>query len=248
MAAFRLALAQGADGVELDVALSANGAVVVIHDDTVDRTTDGAGRVDRLTLAQLKRLDASSPGKFGAQFAGERIPTLDEVFQALPAPALINVELKRDTSPGRNLAAEVVALVRARGLEERVWLSSFYYDNLARAKRLAPRLPVGLLYAPDEPLRMLQAWLWPGVRAQAQHPYHLLAQALAVRWWHWRGYRVNVWTVNTEPAMRHAMQHGVDAVITNYPDVAVRVRLAISEAASRPHRAADHGWRPYRRR
>jgi glycerophosphoryl diester phosphodiesterase len=232
VAAFRLALAQGADGVELDVALSADGAPVVIHDDTVDRTTDGAGRVDQLTLAQLKQLDASLPGKFGAQFAGERIPTLDEVFRALPAPALINVELKRDTSPGGKLAAEVVALVRAHGLDQRVWFSSFNYDNLARLKRLAPALPVGLLYAPDEPLRMLQAWLWPGVRAQAQHPYHLLAQAPAVRWWHWRGYRVNVWTVNTAPELRRAMRRGADGVITNYPDVAVRVRREL--AAPRP--------------
>jgi glycerophosphoryl diester phosphodiesterase len=221
-------VAQGADGVELDVALSADGAPIVIHDDTVDRTTDGAGRVDQLTLAQLQQLDASLPGKFGAQFAGERIPTLDEVFRALPAPALINVELKRDTSPGQKLAAEVVALVRAHGLDQRVWLSSFYYDNLARLKRLAPALPLGLLYAPDEPLRMLQAWLWPGVRAQAQHPYHLLAQAPAVRWWHWRGYRVNVWTLNTAPELRRAMRRGVDGVITNYPDVAVRVRRELA--------------------
>jgi glycerophosphoryl diester phosphodiesterase len=220
-------LTQGADGVELDVALSADEVPVVIHDDTVDRTTDGTGRVDQLTLAQLKALDASAPGKYGAQFAGERLPTLAEVFQALPAPALINVELKRDTSPGRQLAAEVVALVRAHGLEERVWFSSFFYDNLLRVRRLAPALPVGLLYAPDDPLRLLQAWLWPGVRAQGQHPYHLLAQAPTVRWWHWRGYCVNVWTVNTEPALRRVMQLGVDGVITNYPDVAVRVRRGL---------------------
>jgi glycerophosphoryl diester phosphodiesterase len=229
VAAFRLALAQGDDGVELDVALSADEVPVVIHDDTVDRTTDGTGRVDQLTLAQLKQLDASGPGKFGTQYAGERIPTLAEVFQALPAPALIQVELKRDTSPGQELAAEVVALVRAHGLEARVWLSSFYYDNLRRVKGLAPALPVGLLYAPDEPLRMLRAWLWPGVLAEAQHPYHLLAQTVAVRWWHWRGYRVNVWTVNTEPALRRAMQRGVDGVMTNYPDVAVRVRRGLTE-------------------
>jgi glycerophosphoryl diester phosphodiesterase len=230
VAAFRLALAQGADGVELDVTLSADEVPVVIHDDTVDRTTDGTGRVDQLTLAQLKALDASGPGKFGMAFAGERIPTLAEVFQALPAPALINVELKRDTSPGCELAAEVVALVRAHGLEARVWLSSFFPDNLQRVKRLAPALPVGLLYAPNDPLHMLRAWLVPGVQAQGQHPYHLLAQALTVRWWHWRGFCVNVWTVNTELELRRVMQLGVDGVITNYPDVAVRVRRGVEDA------------------
>jgi glycerophosphoryl diester phosphodiesterase len=227
VAAFRLALAQGADGVELDVALSADEVPVVIHDDTVDRTTDGTGRVAQLSLQQLKALDASAPGKFGARFSGQRLPTLDEAFQALPAPALINVELKRDTSPGCTLAAEVVALVRSHGLSERVWISSFHYDNLQRVRRLAPALPVGLLYAPDGPLRLLRACLWPGVRAQGQHPYHLLAQALTVRWWHWRGYQVNVWTVNTEPALQRVMRLGVDGVITNCPDVAVRVRQAL---------------------
>ncbi len=224
LAAFRLALNQGADGVELDVTLSADEIPVVIHDDTVDRTTDGTGRVDRLTLAELKRLDASAPGRFGNEFAGERIPSLDEVFLALPKFALINVELKRDTSPGRQLAAEVVALVRAYGLGARVWFSSFFYDNLRRIKQLAPNLPVGLLYAPDDPLRMLWAWLCPGVQAQAHHPYYRLAQSLTLRWWRWRGYRVNVWTVNAEPDLRRVMELGVNGIITNYPDVAVRVR------------------------
>jgi glycerophosphoryl diester phosphodiesterase len=231
LAAFRLALEQGADGFELDVALSRDEVVVVIHDDTADRTTDGHGRVDAMTVAQLKQLDASLPGKFGAQFKGERLPTLEEVFLAFGAPAaggalppFINVELKRDTSPGRQLAAQVVALIRAHGLERRVLLSSFYYDNLRRTKRLAPELPVGLLYAPDEPLRMLSAWWFPGVRAEAQNPDAILVNALTMRWWHWRGCRVNTWTVNAEPDLRRVMRLGVDGVITNYPDVAVRAR------------------------
>lgn len=230
LAAFRLALEQGADGFELDVALSADEVVVVIHDDTVDRTTDGHGRVDALTLAQLQQLDASDPEKFGTQFKGERLPTLDEVFRNFGASApLINVELKQDTSPGRQLAAEVVALIREHGLEQRVLLSSFYYDNLRRVKRLAPQLPVGLLYAPDEPLRMLRAWFLPTVRAEAHHPHASLVNGLTLRWWHWRGCCVNVWTVNTEPALRRMMQLGVDGVTTNYPDAAVRTRRELAE-------------------
>jgi len=231
LAAFRLALEQGADGFELDVTLSSDQVVVVIHDDTVDRTTDGHGRVDALTLSQLQQLDASAPGKFGAQFKGARLPTLDEVFRAVgaapaeeAAPPFINVELKRDTSPGCQLAAQVVALIRAHGLERQVLLSSFYTDNLQRAKRLAPEVPAGLLFAPDEPLRMLGTLCFPGLRAEAEHPPAALVNALTLRWWHRRGRRVNTWTVNTEAALRRVMRLGVDGVITNVPDLAVRVR------------------------
>ncbi|MGH2523785.1 MAG: glycerophosphodiester phosphodiesterase, partial [Anaerolineales bacterium] len=142
LAAFRRSLELGAEGVELDVTLSADGVLVVIHDDTVDRTTDGAGRVNGLTLAQLKKLDAGYPARFGDRFAGERIPTLEEVFAELDARAIVNVELKEDTSPKRELAEKVVQVIHTRGVGGRALLSSFYYDNLQRAKQLDPALPV----------------------------------------------------------------------------------------------------------
>ncbi len=223
LAAFRRALAEGgADGFELDVTLSADGVPVVIHDDTVDRTTDGVGAVARLTLAQLRSLDA---GKwFGLSFERERIPTLDEVFATVGPRAIINVELKLDPSPGRELAVKVAALIRAHGVERRVLVSSFYYDNLQRLKRADPALPVGLLYSPHEPGQMLRAWLNPGVRAEAHHPHHRLVNAFTRRWWRTR--RVNVWTVNAEADLRRLMRLGVDGLITDRPDVAVRLRAA----------------------
>ena len=91
LAAFELALTQGADAIELDVKLSAEGCAVVIHDDTVDRTTNGAGRVKNLTLADLRSLDAGSA--FSEKYSGEKIPLLEEVFEAVGGRALINVEL-----------------------------------------------------------------------------------------------------------------------------------------------------------
>jgi glycerophosphoryl diester phosphodiesterase len=224
LVAFRRALELGADGFELDVTLSADGVPVVIHDDTVERTTDGQGRVDRLTLAQLKQLDAGYRAKFGAEFAGEPIPTLAEVLAGLGQRALINVELKKDPSPDRKLAETVVALIREHGVAERVVVSSFYYDNLRRVKAIAPPLPVGLLYSPDEPLRMLRAWLRPGVHAEAHHPYYRLINMSTLRWYHARGYRVNVWTVNAEADLARLTRLGVDGIITDRPDVGVRVR------------------------
>lgn len=224
LVAFRRALELGADGFELDVTLSADGVPVVIHDDTVERTTDGIGRVDQLTLAQLKKLDAGFRTKFGAEFTGERLPTLAEVLAELGQQAILNVELKEDTSPDRKLAERVVALIQEHGVAPRVIVSSFYYDNLRRVKAIAPALPVGLLYSPAEPLRVLRAWLRPGVRAEAHHPYHALVNALTLRWYHARGYRVNVWTVNAESDLARLTGLGVDGIITDKPDVGVSVR------------------------
>ncbi len=224
LAAFRRALELGADGFELDVTLSADGVPVVIHDDTLDRTTDGSGPVANLTLAQLKQLQAGFRARFGTEFAGEQIPTLEEVFAELGQRALINVELKQDPSPGRRLAEQVVALIHAHPVGRRVLLSSFYYDNLQRVRQADPALPVGLLYDPTGPGRILQAWLRPGVRAEAHHPYYRLVGALTLRWYRRRGYRVNVWTVNAEADLRRLMRLGVDGLITDRPDVAVRLR------------------------
>ena len=146
LAAFRLALGQGADGVELDVILSADGVPMVIHDDTLDRTTTGLGSVSRLTLAELKQLDAGYPARFGTQFPTERIPTLAEVFAACGDQTVFNIELKHDRSPGLQLAARVVELIHASGRQERVLVSSFQFSSLGRVKALDPNLPVGLLY------------------------------------------------------------------------------------------------------
>jgi glycerophosphoryl diester phosphodiesterase len=222
LAAFRRALELGADGFELDVTLSADGVPVVIHDDTVDRTTDGNGAVAELSVARLKTLDA---GRWrGPQFAGERLPTLEEVFTEFGAQAVINIELKRDASPARELAAKVVSLIRAHRLGSRVVVSSFYYDNLRRVKQLDPALPVGLLYSPDEPWRVVRAVLRPEVRAEAHHPHFCMFNALTRRWYRAAGRRVNVWTVNAEADLRRLIRLGVDGVITDRPDVAARLR------------------------
>lgn len=146
LAAFRKAAELGADGVELDVHLSADGAAVVIHDFTVDRTSDGRGRVADLPLAALKELDAGS--WFDPRYASEPIPTLNEVFEAVGRELMINIELKLLPRGGRGLAAEVVSLVKRHGLANRVLISSFNLSALRRVRRLEPQLPLGLLYGP----------------------------------------------------------------------------------------------------
>lgn len=219
LAAFRRAAELGADGVELDVHLSADGIPVVIHDFTVDATTDGTGRVQDLPLAALKELDAGS--RFDPAFVGERIPTLEEVFAEVGGRLLINVELK--SMPGNDypgLEETVAALIRRHGLAERVLVSSFHPLALRRFRRAMPEVPVGFLYetAPLSRLARFLAALLPGLRPEAVHPWWGMITPAVVRQAHARRRRVVAWTVDDPEAMARLVEWGVDAVITNYPD------------------------------
>jgi glycerophosphoryl diester phosphodiesterase len=221
LAAFRKAMELGADGVELDAQLSADGVVVVIHDFTVDKTTDGTGDVATKTLAELEALDAGA--RFAPQFAGERIPTLAQVFETLEGKLLVNVELK-DFNPRRSaLAALVVEVVRKHAMERRVLSSSFNPFALRAVKRLAPEIPAGLLYAPHLAVYLRRAWLAPFVPHEARHPQSSMVTAQTMKWYRTRGLRVNAWTVDEPAEMRRLIALGVDGIITNKPDVLCRI-------------------------
>jgi glycerophosphoryl diester phosphodiesterase len=220
----------GADAIELDVHLSIDRVPVVIHDFSVDRTTDGTGLVSSLTLAELKRLDAGS--SFGAAFAGERIPTLTEVLEALGERLLVNIELKSTGLRATGLASAVVALVGACGLGDRCLISSFNPVLLRRAKRLAPDIVAGLLYAPGLPLPLRRAWAAPFVKHEARHPEHTMVDARYMAWARRRGYQVNTWTVDEPEEMRRLIGLGVDGIITNLPDV-LRDQIGASSGPGR---------------
>ncbi len=219
LAAFEKAIELGADGIEFDVHLSADGVPVVIHDFGVDATTDGSGRVSSLTLAQLKELDAGS--SFAPAFAGERIPTLDEVLETVGDRLLLNIELKTMSIRDNGLERAVVAQVEQHGLthDNRMLLSSFNPVSLRRAKKIAPHIPVGLLYALGLPLPLRRAWLAPLAPHEARHPEHRMVNARYMAWARQHSYRVNVWTVDEPDEMRRLIGLGVDSVITNVPDV-----------------------------
>jgi glycerophosphoryl diester phosphodiesterase len=213
LAAFLLAYEQGADAIELDVKLSADGIPVVIHDPTVDRTTDGSGTVANLSLPALKELDAGD---------GQKIPTLDEVFAAIGGKMLINVELTNYKTRNDALADKVVETVKRHDLAEKIIFSSFLPKNLARTAQLLPQTPRGLLTLPN-------LWGWFARRFtfkagdfQALHPHlqdvssHEIAQVHAL------GRRVHVWTVNEEKDMRRLAEWGVDGIFTDDPVLAVK--------------------------
>jgi len=217
LAAFDKAVELGADAVEFDVHLSADGIPMVIHDFTVDATTDGSGRVADMTLAQLKQLDAGS--RFDPAFAGQRIPTLAEVLETVGDRLLLNIELKTLALRDERLEAAVAVQVEPRKLGNRVLFSSFNPLSLRRIKRIVPRIPVGLLYSPDLPLPLRRAWLAPLVIHEARHPQHTMIDAHYMAWARRRGYWVNTWTVDDPDEMRRLVNLGVHGIITNVPHV-----------------------------
>jgi glycerophosphoryl diester phosphodiesterase len=218
MAAFLLAGEMSADGIELDVHLSQDGELVVIHDHTVDATTDGHGLVSALSLAELRQLDAGS--WFDPRFAGERIPTLRQVFEGVGQRLLINVEIKvapRQHPPA--LEREVVRLIEEEGMVDRVLVSSFSPRSLYRVQRLNRHIPLGVLYSRPVPMSLAGMLRWLGLSYDALHSPYTLVNARTVTHARRRRKRVNVWTVNDAGDMRRMRDLGVDGIITNYPDV-----------------------------
>jgi len=217
LAAFRLAFELGADGIELDTKLTADGQVVVLHDATLDRTTTGRGPVSRRTLQELRKLDAGV--HFGAEFAGEPIPTLLEVLEALGPQALVNIEVANYAALFDQLPETVAALVRSAGWEARTLVSSFNPIALRKMRRLLPEVPLGLLVGPSRPLleRILAPWLSPYDFLHAQEPYALAGRgATTARW----DRPLVAWTVNDPSRIELLVRRHVEGIITDVPDVA----------------------------
>ena len=220
--AFVRAADLGADGVELDVQLSADGVPVVIHDPLVDRTTDGVGAVAAMPLAALRELDAGAP--FSPAFTGTPIPTLSEVFEALGSCVLFNVELKSSGAASfgsrRRLAQAVADAVRTFGLAARVLCSSFDLLTLRALRQAAPELLLGCLYS-YPPTTLVQGWLarLAAGRDTALHPHFSMVDGLYMQRARRRGQHVNVWTVNEPDDIRRMRDLGVDAIISDRPEV-----------------------------
>ncbi len=227
LAAFRLAADEGADAVELDARLSADGAVVVHHDTTLDRTTNGTGDLSELDLNDLKSLDAGA--KFDARFAGEQIPVLDEVFEAIGRQLLINVELKNyervfDPLVGVRRAHHPPSRARAPGaslhrsirfpcVPSAGWRRRSLGDcSCGKGRSNGRRSSSGAMAVFD-----------------ACHPHDRMTDREAIAADHAYGRRVNVWTVNDVDRMRELLLLGADGLITDAPDLA---RQAVQDVAA----------------
>jgi glycerophosphoryl diester phosphodiesterase len=217
LVACRLAHDMGADGVELDVQLTADGHVVVIHDETLDRTTTGRGPVGTRTLRELKALDASN-GREG--YEGEPIPTLDEVLALVgPTGMTLNIELKNSVEPYPGLEQAVLRIVEAAGMAERVIYSSFNHISATQLARSSQPSRVGLLFSDvlAEPWDYAQR-----LDMAALHPHWKYVQFVpeTIERCHALGMAINVWTVDSPEMVRRLADLGADAVITNRPEEA----------------------------
>lgn len=217
LAAFSLAMAQGADGIELDVKRCATGEVVVMHDVTVDRTTDGRGAVHELTLAQLRALDAGN---------GERVPTLDEVIELTASPAtpfLINIEVTNYATPMDGLEQGVVDVVKRHNCAERILFSSFNPLGVKALAGLLPAVPRGMLYYRDMPIFLRDVWLAPFVPHEFRHPDYSYITPEYVSALAAQGKRINTWTVNTPEVIARVAQCGVHGIIGDSPETMQKV-------------------------
>jgi len=228
LAAFRAAVDLGADAIELDVTRCATGDIVVIHDDTVDRTTGGTGRVDAMPLEALRSLDAGS--WFGPAYSGERIPLLSEVLEAVGGRIRLNIEIKLQRPGSQPIEAELAAMLRQRGLVADTIVSSFVPGALWRLRRVAPDIARALLYSRDMPVGLRHAWPRFWLSPQALNPHFTIVDERYIHHARLAGYRVNVWTANKEPDIERMMSLGVDAVITDHVGRAREVleRLGLS--------------------
>jgi glycerophosphoryl diester phosphodiesterase len=221
VAAFHRARTDGADGVELDVLLSATGEVMVFHDDDLARLGGRPERVGDLPYRTLR--EVRLPG-------GETIPTLEEALEACGPELLVNVELKANHLGVGPIAAlvEAVAEVVARTQSaERVLVSSFNPWAVATWMRRAPAVRAALLFERESMLPLRRAWLAPVLRPFALHPEVVLCTPERVAGWKRRGYMVNVWTVDEAAALAACRRMGIDGVVTNDP---ARTRQALASS------------------
>jgi glycerophosphoryl diester phosphodiesterase len=220
LAAFKMAAENGADAIEFDVKLTVDGRVIVLHDKTVNRTTNGAGKISQLPFAAVKDLEAGA--WFSEKFRGEHIPTLDEVFETVCKRLYINVELTNYATPGDGLVPKVVNLIKKHGLQNRMLFSSFFTRNLQMTRLLLPEVPRGLLCMRG----ILGIWgrtfSWSGDYF-ALHPYLTDVDPGLVYRVQAAGKRVYVWTVNLEEDLQRMIGLGVDAIITDDPVLALRL-------------------------
>ncbi len=206
LAAFALALEQGADGVELDVQLSKDGVLVVYHDMRLHPETGRSERIADMTLAELKKLHVGE---------GQEIPTLDEVFEALGPVALYNVEIKDWSLWDKGTETAVADRIQSHNLQSQCHVSSFNPFSLRRTRRhLTRSTSTGILR--QEGLLRYSYLFTP---SEADHPHHTMINEQYMAWARQRGYQVHTWTVDDPAEAQRLARLGVDGIITNKPAV-----------------------------
>ena len=223
LAAFRNAIEVGVDGVELDVRLTRDSQVVVIHDRRLDRTTTGTGPVGTYAVKELKRLDAGS--WFDLKFKGEQVPTLEEVFDTLPDQFLVYVDLKVRGHGAWSLASKVAQTIRRHSRWETTMVSSFNPLSTGIVRRLEPRVLRGYTWSRKHPLPLRRRWFGPLVMAHWLTPDRDTFTREALKSFHRQGKPVLAWDLDAGTDMTQLKAMRLDAVVTDYPDVLIQQKV-----------------------
>ncbi len=220
MPAFEMALEMNAEGIEIDVHTSKDGEVVVIHDPTINRTSNGEGLVGELTLEELRSYDYGS--WYSDEFKDTTIPTLREVLELLKDwEGLLNIEIKSGPHIYEGIEQKVIDLIKEYKMEDRIIISSFNHYSLRDIKKIDPNIKIGLLYAAG----LVEPWIYAKrMDATALHPSYYNIIPEVVDGCKENGIQLNPYTINDESDLERMVDAGVDGIITNYPDRALKVR------------------------
>lgn len=209
-----------ADGIELDIQLTKDGEIVIMHDEMLDRTTNGSGWLKDHTLEELKMLSVGVNVK--GFFPRQTIPTLREYFTWLKTTKLItNIELKTSYFEYEGIEEKLIAMVKEFGLEDQIWYSSFNHYTVARIKKLMPEAKCGLLT--DTWLMNIGEYAASQGAASVNARTHFCAKEGVAADLHAHNIALQAWTPNDAEMMQELVDAGVDVLITNYPDIAAKV-------------------------
>ena len=218
ISAFQLAVEHGADGIEFDVKVTHDGRVIVLHDQTLQRTTTGYGNLKSFSYDELRMFDSGE--KYSSKYKNEKIPTLEEVFEAVGNRLNINIELTNYATPGDDLIEKVAKILAQVNDTSKVMFSSFNWSNLKKIHKLCPEIPCGLLALPGIAGWLSRSSFTRNVPHEAIHPYFADVNKNSVKAWHQQGKKVNVWTVNEPKEMLRLNDIGVDMIMTDDPALA----------------------------
>ncbi|WP_445506578.1 glycerophosphodiester phosphodiesterase [Niallia sp. 03190] len=219
MIAFQQAKEANADGIELDIQMTKDGELVIIHDEKVDRTTSGSGYVKELSFKEIRTLDAAY--KYKGKLHKVQIPALEEFLEWIKPTALTcNIEFKNNLFVYAGMEDKAIELVRRYGLSERVIFSSFNHYSIVNSYRLAPEIETAPLFSDG----IYQPWIYAeAIKATGIHPNHRLLNSQIIKASENYGIKVRAYTVNNEKRLQYLLESGISAVITDDPVLAKNV-------------------------
>lgn len=218
MAAFKNAIKMNADYFEVDVHLTKDGHVVVIHDDTLERTTDGKGMVKDKTLAQLKKLDAGS--WFSKKFKGEKIPTLEETLDLAKGKIGVVIEIKNGPVFHKGIEKKVINMIRKKTMQNEVIIISFDHECIRRTKKIAPEIKAGILFYGNV---IDSAGMAESIKAEYVCPGWQLVTDEMILNCRKNNRKMNLWTINDKQTMKFFIDKKVDAITTDKPDILIKL-------------------------